>query len=88
MATQAVASTVGRLIGKVIFVTGAAQGIGRATALVSERACREVPSFSLLGLCTIFVGVPETCTKINNREGADQPIKFVLQCTHERLHVF
>jgi len=54
MATQAVASTVGRLIGKVIFVTGAAQGIGRATALVSERACREVPSSSLLGLCTIL----------------------------------
>ena len=35
MATQAV---VGRLVGKVVFVTGAAQGIGRATALVSERA--------------------------------------------------
>ena len=35
MATQAV---VDRLVGKVVFVTGAAQGIGRATALVSERA--------------------------------------------------
>jgi len=32
MATQ----TGGRLVGKVVFITGAAQGIGRATALVSK----------------------------------------------------
>ena len=30
------ASSTGRLIGKVVFITGAAQGIGKAMALVSE----------------------------------------------------
>ena len=39
MATQAAVSGAGRLVGKVVFITGAAQGIGRATALVGVRAC-------------------------------------------------
>ena len=35
LAAMATASTAGRMLGKVVFITGAAQGIGRASALVS-----------------------------------------------------
>ena len=35
-------STGGRLSGKVVFITGAAQGIGRASALVSLRMAAEL----------------------------------------------
>ena len=41
MATQAAISGAGRLVGKVVFITGAAQGIGRATALVGVCTCAD-----------------------------------------------